>query len=129
MNHEELFVKTFIQADKQSRYLELLANPKRRNTFLHRFAHHLDYIPSFAIKIPPARQTSEQIYELLKKRGASDACHIMSEYSEIDGKDISLNEALDQVVGMSLGTVISCIPGRLAYYEAEDVGDRFILAK
>jgi hypothetical protein len=129
MNQEELFVKTFIDPDKQSRYLDLLANPKRRNGFLHRFAHHLDYIPLLAIHIQPAQQKAEQIYQRLKKRGASDTCHVMSEWSEIDGKDISLSEALDQVVGVGMGTVISCIPGRLAYYEAEEVGHRYILTK
>jgi hypothetical protein len=129
MNHEEAFVKAFIDSDKQSRYLEMLANQKRRNTFLVRFAHHLDYIPSLAVQIPPAQQTSEQIYKLLRKRGAGDTCHVISAMSGIDGKDFKLQEALNEVVGFGMGTVVSCVPGALAYYEADAIGERFILAK
>jgi hypothetical protein len=28
-----------------------------------------------------------------------------------------------------IGTVLSCIPGRLAYYEAEDAGERYIFSR
>src|SRR5437016_7970597 len=51
MNHEEAFVQAFIVPDKQSRYLSLLASRKRRVEFLDRLNHHLDYDPSFAVRV------------------------------------------------------------------------------
>jgi hypothetical protein len=41
-------------------------------------------------------------------------------------RSISLS-ALKEVVGYGMGTLISCIPGRLAYFESED--ERYILQK
>jgi hypothetical protein len=36
---------------------------------------------------------------------------------------------MSDVVGSSSGTFVSCIPGRLAYFEGEDPGARFILLR
>ena len=129
MNHEEAFVQAFIVSDKQSRYLSLLASRKRRDMFLDRLNHHLDYDPAFATRIPSAQQTAERIEALLRKRGAPDTCHVISSKSDWDAKDMLLHDALELVFGFSIGTVLCCVPGRLAYYEAEDIGDRFILTR
>jgi hypothetical protein len=33
------------------------------------------------------------------------------------------------VLGMGDGVVLSCIPGKLAYYESEDASGRYILSR
>jgi len=38
-------------------------------------------------------------------------------------------EALGEVVGRQMGTFLSCIPGRLAYFEGEDMGFRWVLER
>jgi hypothetical protein len=53
----------------------------------------------------------------------------MSESSEVDGRDLPLKTAIEEVLGYGLGSVISCIPGQLAYYEGEMPSDRFVLKK
>jgi hypothetical protein len=45
----------------------------------------------------------------------------------LDGKDIYLEEALEEIVGRGMGAILSCIPGRLAFMETED--ERFILER
>jgi len=45
---------------------------------------------------------------------------VVSEDSRIDSKQMPLLTALEQVVGYGMGTLISCIRGRLAYFENED---------
>jgi len=70
MNHEEVFVQAFIVPDKQTRYLWLLASRKRRDMFLDRLNHHLDYEPAIAVRVPPDQQTLERIEAMLRKRGA-----------------------------------------------------------
>ena len=129
MSHEEAFVRAFIVPDKQSRYLDQLASRKRRGLFLDRLNHALDYDPAFATRVPPSQQTAISIEALLRKRGAPDTCHTISSLAEWDGRDLPLREALDLVVGFSIGTVLCCVPSRLAYYEAEDMGERYILAR
>jgi hypothetical protein len=50
-----------------------------------------------------------------------------SENSELDGKEIDLQTALKETIGYQMGTFISCIPGKLAYFEDED--GRYILER
>ena len=45
-----------------------------------------------------------------------------------DEEDLELLAALRKVVGYGIGTVLSCIPGKLAYFEAE-LRDRFLLVR
>jgi hypothetical protein len=42
----------------------------------------------------------------------------MSENSELDGREVELEAALKETVGAQMGTLISCVPGRLGYFEA-----------
>jgi hypothetical protein len=129
MNPEEAFVRSFIFPDKQARYLEMLVSPKRRNGFLDRLNHHLDYDPSFANRVPPNQQTAGNIELLLRKHGAPEICHTISSLKKWDGLELPLREALELVVGYNIGTVLCCISGRLAYYESEDISERYILSK
>jgi len=125
LEHEQALVRAFIIPKRQERYLELLAKPKRRYDATCEFAHfkHLDM--RFAVPIPPSQQSSSGISRILRSKGAGDFCHVVSEYSGIDGKEMSLEEALEEIVGRSMGTFLSCIEGRLAYFEDED--QRWIL--
>jgi hypothetical protein len=40
-----------------------------------------------------------------------------------------LGEALDSIMGMGHGAFVSCIPGRLGFYEYEDMKSSYLLAK
>jgi hypothetical protein len=51
----------------------------------------------------------------------------ISEDPALDRKELPLLEALKETVGRGMGTVLSCIPGRLAFVETED--ERFILER
>src|SRR5712671_3417997 len=46
----------------------------------------------------------------------------------LDGKEMELLPALKKVVGYGMGTMISCLPGRLGYFEGE-LRERYILQK
>ena len=127
MSHEDAFPRAFIVGDKQERYLELLASPRRRRGFLDRLNHHLDYEPAFATLVPAGEQTASGIERLLRQRGAPDMCHTISCHADWDARELPLHEALDLIVGLSMGTILCCIPGKLAYYETEDRSRRYIL--
>jgi len=51
----------------------------------------------------------------------------ISEDPSLDQKELPLVEALDRIIGRGMGTVLSCIPGCLAFVETED--ERFILER
>ena len=53
----------------------------------------------------------------------------MSDNSSIDGKEMPLKEALLEIVGADAGALVSCIPGKLAYFEMEGFSERYLLIK
>lgn len=42
---------------------------------------------------------------------------------------MALDEALLKIVGTDTGALVSCIPGKLAYFEMEGFSERYLLAK
>ena len=129
MDHEQAFVRAFIERPKQARYLEKLASPKHRREFLSRLHHNLDYDPRFAAQVPPSEQTAALVYAKLRGLGAPEHCHAIAAGSDLDGRQLPLREALSNVLGMGDGVVLSCVPGKLAYYESEDPNGRYILSR
>ncbi|HEY8559119.1 MAG TPA: hypothetical protein VIL74_01865 [Pyrinomonadaceae bacterium] len=67
---------------------------------------------------------------MLKARKSPDVCYFISTDEKIDGKELNLLEILENKVGECYdGTIVSCIAGKLAYYEGESAGDRFVLER
>jgi hypothetical protein len=63
----------------------------------------------------------------LERRGAGPTCYIVSTDADLDRTTRDLSDAINQVFAFVEGTIISCVPGRLAYYEGEAPKNRFIL--
>ena len=79
--------------------------------------------------IPKGKQAVDQIDELLKQKGAPRKCYVLSEISSIDGTFMALEEALCEIVGAGLASVVSCLPGVLGFYEGEVIGERWLLER
>ena len=120
VSHEEAVVKAFILPVRQERYLEFVRSPKKRPKFIEQLAHFKHLNPKFVVGIPSDQRNSSALLKLLMGKGASDKCWVISENSELDGKEIDLQAALKETVGRQMGTFIPCIPGQLAYFEDED---------
>jgi hypothetical protein len=58
--------------------------------------------------------------------GAPESCHVIG--GKRDGQDVELLDALRETVGYGVGTVLSCVPGKLAYFEGE-LRERFLLVR
>ncbi len=118
--HEQGLVKAFLLPQRQERYLELLSKSKRRKDLTREFAHfkHLD--PRWVVEIMPRFQHAKEIFRILREKGASETCYCLSEDDELDRKSVLLTQALSTIVGRGIGTFLSCLPGRLAYFEDED---------
>ena len=127
--HEQAFVEGFVQRTRRERALLCLTNAKKRCKFVHEFAHHGTYIlvPECLRSIKPSQTNPDSIYAILRSLGAPDTCHVISEGS-FDGKEMELLTALKEIVGYGMGTVISCLPGRLGYFEGE-LRERYILQR
>ena len=126
--HESAFVESFIIKQRRERALEQLASSKNRRKFTSKFDHHgLDYfIPECIRSIEPRYQHAPDIASILRTMGAPEGCHIIG--GKRDGEDMELLDALKETVGYGIGTVLSCIPGKLAYFEGE-LRERFLLVR
>ena len=126
MPHEEQFHK-FVIPEKQERYAQHLRSRKHRKKLLDRLNHNADFNPKFLLRLANDDQDELAIFALLQRRGAPDECYVISTNENIDGHRMPLVQALSKTVAMGYGTVISCIPGKLGYYEGEDPGERYLL--
>ena len=127
--HEEMFVRSFIVAHKRARYLSLLDSERGRKKILEGFHHCRDLDSRFAQRIPKNEQSRQSIEALLKGHGALHTCYVMSEDTSLDGRVMDLSAALLEIVGMDAGALVSCIPGRLAYFEMEGLSKRYLLIR
>jgi hypothetical protein len=118
-------VTAFVNAGKRDRYAAFLSNEKRRKDFVRDLAHFDDFDPRFIVRIAPTDQSPAGVEALLLKKGAGNSCHVISEWSSIDGREMNLLEALKETIGRDMGTILCCKSGKLAYFENED--QRFIL--
>jgi hypothetical protein len=126
---EKAIIAGFIRSSKRGRWLELIAKPDGRKKLRASLAHFRDLDPDVVMQIPPHQQHASSIQSLLVDEGAPGSCYLISENGELDGKQMDLDLALKSVVGYGFGTLISCRPGQLGYFEGEDSGDRVILKK
>ncbi|WP_394679575.1 hypothetical protein [uncultured Exiguobacterium sp.] len=114
---EIVLVQSFFVKRVQERVLHELFTPKKRDMADHRYLSMLknDYL----IEIKPPNSWPDDTYDLLKQHGAPDTCYCLSENELISGKTLPLREALEHAIGFGFASIISCIPGELAYFEAE----------
>ena len=117
-------IQAFVIKEKKQRYLEMLANSKKRAKFLDGLNHCSDLDERFTTPV-----CWHDAIDELRKRGAPDRCHIISSINEFDGIDLPLAAALLWVEQQGWGTIICCIPGQLAYYYDECGFRRLILER
>ena len=122
---EQQLVRAFVAAPQRRRFLALLETERGRKKLIRSLAHSVKLDPRFSRHLAPP-SSPESIEQELRALGAPADCYAISENADIDGQVLSLAEALSEVVGYQMGTFLSCLPGRLAYFEAEDVGERYI---
>lgn len=136
--YERATIKAFVVKERQERFLYLLGNPKRRKKFLDELGHfrwsEKRFTKPVKRKVDPTLslwgrhlQGINDIAALLRSRGAGKTCWVISERAAIDGKELELEAALGEVVGNNAGVILSCVPGKLAYFEGED--ESLLLAK
>lgn len=120
-------VSAFILPQRRARYLNLLESQRGSTKFCNSLAHFKDFDPRFMVRIPADEQTPQGIAALLREYGAPAQCTVISERQDINNATLSLLDALTELVGYGMGSIVSCVEGRLAYYEGEERGCRFIL--
>jgi hypothetical protein len=119
---EEATIRAFIVPARRERFLELLPYPKKRSKITKALAHpNLGWFDSRFVKaIPPAQSHAPLIAKLLRSKGAGKTCWAISENVKLDGREVELDSILSEIVGYGMGTILCCVPGKLAFVESED---------
>lgn len=127
-DHERL-ICLLLAKTHRARYRQQLAKGagKARDKFVDGLSHNLEVDNRFARKVRSSTDTEQWILDELRRHGAPEACYVISTNPDLDGRSMPLAEALGEVHAMQQGTLISCIPGQLAYYEGEDAHERYVL--
>jgi hypothetical protein len=120
-------IRAFVVPQKRERYIEAVSKDKRRQKFIAELSHFGDFDPRWIVPIASSSQNSEGILALLKMRGATATCQAISEFKDLDRQEVPLEDTLRKIIGREMGTILCCLPGRLAYFESEDT--RFILER
>jgi hypothetical protein len=119
----------FLEAAQARRVEALFATSKGRDKIVAMLAHDLRFAPHLATEVEPDEQNAAAIAALLKRFGAGANCYAMSEDKDLDGTSMPLADALARVIGAGHGTFLSCVPGKLGYYEGETPGERYFLIR
>jgi hypothetical protein len=127
VHNEHSLIAAFVKRSKRDRYREILSNPRLRHKFTNQLTHCADFDPKYRLPFPSSKLFVDNIALELQKRRSPEIVFAISEDPALDQKELLLVEALKQIVGRGMGTVLSCIPGRLALVETED--ERFILER
>jgi hypothetical protein len=123
---EKSLFESFTLPRRKRRYLELLGTKGGRDKIRSSLDHFKDLNPRYARPVRPQESNPERIFSLLRSLGAPDSCHLMSSSPELDNREMPLLEALQRIVGYGQGTFVCCVPGRLAYFESEEVGRAYL---
>jgi hypothetical protein len=127
VHNEQALIAAFVKRSKRDRYREMLSSPCLRHKFTDQLAHFADFDPRYRLSIPSNKLFVDKIATELQKRHCPSIVFAISEDPALDARELLLVEALKQIVGRGMGTVLSCIPGHLAFVETEE--ERFILER
>jgi len=117
---EKHIVKAFFNKRIQERVMFELASSKKRLDALSRLSHNYNITlnEKYMIEIEDGSE-EEVIIKLLKENGAKSTCYIISWDKDIDGKELPLDIAIKQSFNKRMPSIVSCISGELAYFQAE----------
>lgn len=128
MNPTTAFIRSFVEKNRQERYLTLASKPKRRRDFVWDLAHdgrHLDR--SFMKRLVEEEKSLTAVAARLKSLGATDTCHVVAATNlETDGQEMNTADALAAVVGKFQDCLLFFPSAALAYYENHE-GEQFVL--
>jgi hypothetical protein len=122
---EAAIIDAFIATHRRERWRLSLGSPQRRHKFLDCLNHCRDFDPRYAQSLA----SNTDVRALLQSHGAGERCYVVSAAAEIDSQELPLSDAIAAAAQHGWGTILSCLPGRLAYYYDERGERRFLLLR
>lgn len=130
MNDHELGFLRFLAEPGRRRTQTLLELGDRRRSDVRAMLDHAIMLEGrHATHLEGEAASASNVEALLRKLGAPRTCFVISSDTRMDGRELPLSDALVGVVGSGFGTFLSCVPGKLGYFEYEDSRSAFLLQR
>ena len=130
MNDHELGFLQFLAEPGRRRMQTLLElGPKRRPDVRALLDHAIVLDDRHATRLVGEAASTAKLHALLRRHGAPQTCFVVSSDKQMDGVEMPLSDALSAVVGSGFGTYLSCVAGKLGYFEGEDIRSAHLLRR
>lgn len=130
MNDYERGFLAFLAEPSRRRMETLLELGKKRRADAQSLLHHAVRLDQrYAQHLTGNDAFPAPVEALLQKKGAPATCYVFAAGSNLDGREMPLKDALDAIIGIGNGAFVSCIPGRLGFYEYESVKSSYLLQR
>ena len=127
--HERSFIE-FLAEPSRRRLETLLELGEKRRRDVRSLLHHAVRLDTrFSQHLTGSDAFSGPVQEMLRKRGARPNCYVVAANPALDGREMPLGDALEAIIGMGDGAFISCIPGRLGFYEYAEIKSSYLLSR
>ncbi|SMB79711.1 hypothetical protein SAMN00120144_3982 [Hymenobacter roseosalivarius DSM 11622] len=127
-HHLTAFLEAFLAKQYKQRRLYSPASDKRKgNPLLGMDALYRELDGRYCIQLPKGTKQQQQVFvrQAVAKYKLS-TCYVLSAYEPFNEQTMRIDEALDKIVGDGPTTIISFIPGKVAYFEGHSLGDRYL---
>jgi len=130
MNDHERGLLVFLAEPSRRRIETLLELGEKRRADARSLLHnaiHLDQ--RYAQHLTGSDAFSASVEVMLRKKGAPATCYVFAAGSDLDERELPLGDALDAIIGAGDGALVSCIPGRLGFYESASMKSSYLLQR
>lgn len=127
--HERGFLDFLAEPTKRRMGTLLELGGKRRRDVRALLDHSVRLHPPSSKHVTGSEADASSVAATLRKLGAPPTCFVVSADSDLDGREMPLGDALNAIIGKGNGAFVSCIPGRLGFYEYEDTKSSYLLSR
>jgi hypothetical protein len=121
---ESKVIKRFVIKDKRDRYLSFISSDKNRGKFTFELAHFKDL--DFRLFEEVKGNEDKIIKDKIRVLPKVTDCYLISESDNLDKQRLSIDEALLEVIGHGMGTLIVFGDAKIVFYEGEGPSNRWI---
>lgn len=119
MNDHEAGFLTFVEEPQRRRLRTLFElGEKRRGEIISLLYHRIRLDRRYCRPIPGGQLFAGPVENELVKLGAPATCFVIGG-DDLDGREVPLKDALLDLIGFDAGAFVSCLPGKLGYYQYE----------
>jgi hypothetical protein len=131
MEQLQAFIESFVAKRYKDNWLHKIACAKPNHNLVRGMdALYRELDERYCEQLPKGNQQKEITFVLkaIAEYKLTNCC-VLSAYEPFNQKTMLIEEALNNIVGSSSTTIISFLPGKVAYFEGHSIGDRYMRIK